>query len=456
MDRQIGHLKEIYRAGVERVDPFAMIKNRIRLEGSVLKIAEDSGEDSVDLSRFSRIFVHGAGKATAKMARAMEGILGDRLTGGVIAVKKGHTDSLSKIKIIEAGHPVPNDASVAAAREVAELAERGDVSTLFIGLVSGGGSACLCSPREWSDGARRRSLTLQEKQAVTELLLACGADITEVNTVRKHLSNLKGGGLARLMYPATSFNIILSDVVGDRLDSIASGLTVGDRTSFEDARAILRRYGIEERVPNAVRDLLDAGCAGMVAETPRPDDPVFERVHNVLLGTNLAALRASAERAGQLGYRVVPLSSQITGESRETAKFYLALALDVADHDLLSEKPVCIIGGGETTVTLSGKGKGGRNQEMALSFLESLASREPRPRGIYFLSAGTDGNDGPTDAAGAFACEEAIAETARQGLSIDRYLDANDSYTFFDSVGYLFKPGPTNTNVCDLQILIIV
>lgn len=456
MVNPLDDLREIFYAGVKRVDPYEMIRERLRVDGSRLRLREDTGETVIDLTRFRRIYVHGAGKATAKMARAVEEILGDRLNAGVIAVKTGHVESLTRIRTIEAGHPVPTEASVTAAHEVAELCGQGDESTLFIGLVSGGGSACLCFPREWDEGGRRKTLTLEEKQEVTRLLLESGADINEINTVRKHLSNIKGGGLARLMYPATSLNIILSDVVGDRLDSIASGLTVGDPTSFADALDVLRRKGIEQRVPKAVLDLLADGIAGRVADTPGPEDPVFARVHNVLLGTNLAALRASAERASQLGYHVLPLSSQITGEAREAAKFYLGLALDTARNELAVAKPACIVGGGETTVTIRGKGRGGRNQEMALSFLHGLSQREADVKGIYFLSAGTDGNDGPTDAAGAFACGEAVEAAASRGLSIDRFLSENDSYNFFDAIGHLFRSGPTNTNVCDLQILLVI
>lgn len=456
MDNRNKDLAEIFFAGVERVDPYEMIRRRMRMEGSLLRIEEDTGGIEIDLDRYDKIFVHGAGKATAKMALAVEELLGDRLTDGVIAVKTGHIEKLSRVRIIEAGHPVPNAESVRAAHEIAELCERGDESMLYIGLISGGGSACLCYPREWSEAGVRRRIELEDKQKVTELLLSCGADIDEINTVRKHLSSIKGGELARMIYPAASLNIVLSDVVGDRLDSIASGMTVGDGTSFADAQSVLDRYGLRDRVPPSVGDLMDAGLSGAIPDTPKPGDPLFEQVRNVLLGTNLAALRAAGERAKELGYHVVLLSSQITGEAKEVAKVYLGIAYDLVDHDLLTTKPACVIGGGETTVTLRGKGKGGRNQELALAFLRGLASRTPRPEGISFLSAGTDGNDGPTDAAGAFACPAAIDAAERRKASLDRYLSENDSYSFFQSIDCLFKSGPTNTNVCDLQILLVV
>ncbi|HUX21384.1 MAG TPA: glycerate kinase [Spirochaetia bacterium] len=452
MDRRLEELKEIFFAGVKRVDPYEMIRRRVRIEGSRLLVADESAEIEIDLAEYDRIFVHGAGKATAKMALAIEELLGDRLTDGVISVKAGHTERLSRVRIIEAGHPVPNKESVRAAHEIAELCRRGDERSLYIGLISGGGSACLCYPREW-DGGR---IQLQEKQAVTGLLLSCGADIGEINMVRKHLSGIKGGQLARLIRPAASLNLILSDVVGDRLDSIASGLTVADNSSFSDAQGVIDRYGLHDRLPDSVKALLAAGISGRVSETPKHGDPIFDQVQNVLLGTNLAALRASGERAKELGYEVRLLSSQITGEAREAAKFYLGIALDIAEHGLAARRPACIIGGGETTVTVSGAGKGGRNQELALAFLHGLSLRGKGTEGIYFLSAGTDGNDGPTDAAGAFACNQAIERAAARKLPIQDYLVGNDSYTFFDAIDHLFKSGPTNTNVCDLQILLVV
>lgn len=453
---RIDDLREIFFAAVGRVDPYDMIRSRVQLDESYLHVRGESEDLVVDLASYTRIVVLGTGKATAKMALAIEELLGDRLTDGLVSVKRGHTQPLARIRTIEAGHPVPDRESVRAGREMAELCRGSDEATLFINLISGGGSACLCSPREWSRAGRLRSISLEEMQAVTELLLSCGADIGEINTVRKHLSNIKGGGLARMMYPATSLNIILSDVVGDRLDAIASGLTVGDPTTFSDVHSILARYEIERRLPEAVRELIEDGLAGEAPETPKPGDPVLQSVRNILLGTNRAALRAAGERARTLGYNVVLLSSQITGEAREIAKFYLGIAFDVAEHELAVSKPACLIGGGETTVTLRGGGKGGRNQEMALSFLQGLALRNPPPPRIYFLSAGTDGNDGPTDAAGAFACAEALDAASRRDLPLERFLADNDSYSFFDSVGYLFKSGPTNTNVCDLQVLVVV
>lgn len=447
-------LERIFRAGLGRVDPYRMIKDRLFLQGSSLVVRTEQDAVIFDLSRYDRIIVLGTGKATAKMALAVEELLGDRITDGLISVKAGHTEPLGRIRIIEAGHPVPDERSIRAARETAALAEKGDASTLFINLVSGGGSALLSYPLDVSVSAAGAALTLGEKQAVTKVLLACGATIQEINCIRKHISGLKGGRLARLMYPADSLNLILSDVVGDRLDSIASGLTTWDRTTYADAESIVRKYGIDDRIPENVKHLLRAGVRGEIPETPKEGDPAFGKVHNILIGTNYAALLAAQDEARALGYDTIVLSSQVTGEAREIAKFYLAVAREALRFDAPVKRPGCIIAGGETTVTLAGDGMGGRNQEMALSFLAELASG-PGEEQIAFLSAATDGNDGPTDAAGAFADVGVLALASRFGLDIQEYLSRNDSYRFFDRIGMLLKTGPTNTNVCDLQLVLV-
>jgi hydroxypyruvate reductase len=300
------------------------------------------------------------------------------------------------------------------------------------------------------------TLSLEEKRRATQVLLGCGATIQEFNCIRKHISALKGGRLAELLHPARSLNLILSDVVGDRLDTIASGLTVADETTFAQALSIIDKYEIEQQLPVGVMDLLRRGAGGEFPETPKPGDPVFEAVTNVLLGTNYTALSAAARKAEQLGYAPVVLSSRVVGEAREVAKVLAAIALDMGTLDFLAEKPACLLCGGETTITLRGKGKGGRNQELALAFLQEIAAAEAHAvQGITFLSGATDGNDGPTDAAGAFASLDILEQARRQGLAIPDYLARNDSYHFYEAVGGLLKTGPTNTNVCDLQICLI-
>jgi hydroxypyruvate reductase len=440
-------LKEILQAGLDRVDPYGMMTGHLRLEGDLLAVSFEGQRLRVDLSGFDRILVLGAGKASARMARAIEDILGERISGGVVATKYGHSEPLARIEVIEAGHPTPDSNSVAAARRIAALAEAADARTLILNLVSGGGSSLLCAPLA--------GLTLDDKQAVTGALLASGADIGEINCVRKHLSALKGGGLLRLMAPARSLNFILSDVVGDRLDTIASGLTAPDPTTFAEALAIVDRHRLRGRVPAEAVRVLELGAAGRLPETLKPGDPAEGLADNILIGTNLAAVLAAADKARGLGYQVAALSSAVTGEAREVAKVLFGIARDVRDHGLLVPRPALVIAGGETVVTLAGSGKGGRNQEMALAVLAEMA-KEPRGgQGIAFLAAATDGTDGPTDAAGAFAGPEVLAAAARAGLSIADHLAANDSYAFFQAVGTLLVTGPTRTNVCDLYMALV-
>jgi len=449
-------LESIFRAGVERVNPGELIRACLRLEGEQLTVRSESASFTIDLAAFERIVVLGAGKASAAMAAGLEQVLGERISEGVVVVKYGHTEVLKRIRLIEAGHPVPDEQGVRGGEAVAALAGKADEKTLVVNLISGGGSAILPAPFQGQGSAGRLTLSLEDKRAATRVLLACGATIQEFNCIRKHISALKGGRLAELLYPARSLNLILSDVVGDRLDTIASGLTVADETTFGQALAIVGKYGIEAKLPAAVVDLLRRGAAGEFPETPKAGDPVLAAVTNVLLGTNYTALSAAARRAEELGYAPVVLSSRVVGEAREVAKVLAAIALDMKNLELLAKKPACLLCGGETTVTLRGEGLGGRNQELALAFLQEFAAADAAAaEGIFFLSAATDGNDGPTDAAGAFASADILEQACRQELSVPGYLETNDSYHFYEAVGGLLKTGPTNTNVCDLQICLI-
>jgi hydroxypyruvate reductase len=441
----------IFRAGVARVDPRPMVRDALRLEGKRLCIAAEGGL-SLDLRDFDRIIVLGYGKAGARMALGAEDALGDLISEGLVAVKAGHAEPCSRIRIVEAAHPVPDESSRQAARGLMDLAASADERTLALVLVSGGGSAILCAPFESAE----RTLSLADKAVVTRELLASGADIREINAVRRHLSAVKGGRLAEALAPATVVALILSDVVGDELSSIASGPTVPDPTSWADALGIVRRFGIAERIPAAALGLLEAGAAGLEPDTAKPGHPAFGRVHNLLIGSNRLAALAAAAKAKELGYKTLYLGSRITGEAREIARAYLGMGLDCAASGQPLQAPACILAGGETTVTLRGPGKGGRNQEMALAFLAGLAdaSADLASR-CGFLSAGTDGNDGPTDAAGAFA-DLGLLESAREkSLPLRAYLERNDSYAYFDAIGGLLRTGPTNTNVCDLQVLIV-
>jgi len=444
-------LKAIYHAALKRVDPYAMVKSRVSLDNSNLNIRLDSQKMQLFLGNVKDIYVLGAGKATAPMARAVEEILGQKLSGGLISVKKGHTDQLNKIEIIEAGHPVPDGNSALAAHQIIDLAAKGDETTLFINLISGGGSALLACPEKY----RGACISLGDKQKTTELLLACGAGINEINSVRKQLSGIKGGKLARHIYPARSVNLILSDVVGDDLGTIASGPTAPDVTTVTQALGILKKYKLLSRLPVSVTKILESGARHQAGKDEVSEDKIFSKAHNILLGNNLSALNAARQKAECLGYNTLVLSSRLTGEAREIARVFSGMAGDIALGSLPLQRPACVLAGGETTVTIRGNGKGGRNQEMVLSFLQALDTGPAGIENIFFLSGATDGNDGPTDAAGAFASRAVLEAGKKAGMDISEYLGRNDSYTYFDATGHLFKPGPTNTNVCDLQILLV-
>ena len=448
-------LEVIFRAGLAKVDPFQMILDCMRIEMDQLMVRIDEDEALIDLEKFNGIYVLGVGKAAGRMAQAVEHILGERLNGGLISTKAGHEAPLEKIRQIEAGHPLPNENSLRAGQEMKALAERFDEGTLVINVISGGGSALLEALPSYVDQGQRKQITLGDLRQTTQALMACGATINEINCIRKHISLLKGGQFIRRIQPAQSINLILSDVVGDRLDTIASGLTCGDPTTFQDALDVIRRYQIEDGMPGSVLRYLELGMKGEVSETPKPSNPVFNSTRNLLIGTNARALAGAAEKARQLGYHTAILTAQLTGEARLAAGFLLGIARDIRQRDLLISKPACVIAGGETTVTIHGSGLGGRNQEMALACLAEMKKDPQASEGIYFLAASTDGSDGPTDAAGAFASVELLEPAQRLPSTIDEYLQNNDSYHFFELIGGLLKTGPTRTNVCDIQIMII-
>jgi len=448
-------LEAIFRAGLARVDPLRMIQEHVRLEGEILKVGFENERHELDLSAYRRIVILGGGKATAPMAQAFEQILGDRIEKGLIVVKYGHTAPLERVETLEAGHPMPDENGVAGAQALQELARQADAKTLVVTLVSGGGSALLPAPLRCDLDGQRIELTLADKQLTTKALLRCGADITEINCIRKHLSGLKGGRLLQEIAPARCVSFILSDVVGDDLSSIASGMTSSDPTTYDDALGIVEKYDIAGEIPEKVLDVLRAGARGALPETLKADSREAAGSLNILIGTNAGAMAAAGEKARGLGYDLAPLTCRITGEAREVAKVLAAMAVDTADSGMLAQKPVCILSGGEPVVTLQGHGKGGRNQEMALAFLAEMEQRPELFHGVTFLAASTDGNDGPTDAAGAYASLELLERAKQAGLSVQKYLRENDSYHFFEAIGGLCKTGPTNTNVCDLHMVLV-
>ncbi len=431
--------ERIFHAGIRAVDPEDAINRHVRREGSRLIV----GNRSYDLDRFKRVLIFGAGKGTAPMARALEQILGERLTGGSIIVKYGHGLPLKKTEIFEASHPVPDDPGLKATGLILERLARCTEDDLVLFAFSGGGSALLPSLRP--------PLQFHDKQATTRLLLECGASIDEINTIRKHLSRSKGGMLTRAAYPATVISFMLSDVIGDRLDVIASGPTVPDPTTFQDCFTLFDKYGLNERVPLPVYELLKRGAAGLEPETPKMGDPAFDSIQNVLVASNLAALTAAGEEAESMGYRTVILTSRIQGEAREVARVMAAIGMEVAESGHPTAPPACILAGGEPTVTIRGNGKGGRNQELVLAAAMDLSGSDR----VAVMSAGTDGTDGPTDAAGAYADGSTVKDALAKGLNAREFLARNDSYNFFEPLGLLLKTGPTRTNVMDMICLIV-
>jgi hydroxypyruvate reductase len=432
------HLLSIFRAGLAAADPAEAVRRNVRVENDTLH----ADEVSLPLSNIHRIFVIGAGKASVRMALALEDILGDRITGGWINTKTGHAEPLARIHVHEAGHPVPDEAGRKGAEEILRIARDAGEGDLVLFCVSGGGSALLPLPVE--------GVGLEDKQRVTRELLACGADISEINAVRKHLSRVKGGQLAKAAHPARLISLILSDVIGDPLDVISSGPTAPDASRFADALAVIAKYDIASRIPESVRDYLTQGAAGQRPETPKPGDPVLDAVTNLIAAGNATAVAASAAEAKRLGYRPLVLSTRVEGEAREVARVLTAIARESLESGRPVQPPACLICGGETTVTLRGQGRGGRNQELALA--AAIAGRDVA--GWSLLAAGTDGTDGPTDAAGAFADGDTCSRAAKLDLNPERHLRENDAYTFFDRLGDLLKTGPTGTNVMDLYLIL--
>ncbi len=399
-------------------------------------------ERRYSLASKRRVVVVGAGKASAPMAAAVEDVIGDAVpVTGSVTVRYGHSAPTCVVRIREASHPVPDEAGVQATRAIVELLAEVNADDLVICVISGGGSALLTLP---ADG-----LSLEHVQQTTDVLLRSGASINEINVVRKHLDTVKGGGLARLAAPAQVITLVLSDVVGNPLDAIASGPTVPDTSTWAEAGAVFDRYGLWDKVPRSVVERLRAGRAGQLPDTPKPGDPLFKHTQSVVVGSNLLACAAAAAAASQIGLQSQVLTTYVEGEAREVGRVLAGLLreIDASGHPLA--RPCLLVAGGETTVTVRGQGLGGRNQELALAAAFSLRGL----RAVLLASIGTDGNDGPTDAAGAFVDGSTLDRAAALGLDPRQSLADNDSYRFFDRLGDLIRTGPTNTNVNDLYLL---
>ncbi len=432
-------IRAIFDAGLKAADPGEAIRRVVTLAGDRLIV---EGRE-YDLGAFDRIMIVGAGKAAASMAAALEDILGPYLTEGIITTKYGHACALNVVSVTEAGHPIPDDAGVRGSRRILDLLEGAGERDLVLCVISGGGSALLPLP---ADG-----ISLDDKQKTTQTLLDCGADIHQINTIRKHISGIKGGKLAMAALPATLVTLVLSDVIGDALDVIASGPTVPDQSTFADCIKIVNHYDLEDELPPPVIAYLKDGVKGKHPETPKAGDPVFEKTSVSIIGSCALSLTAAKQKAAALGYNVTILSSSVEGETREAAQNHAGIAREVQISGNPVPIPACMISGGETTVTIRGDGLGGRNMEFVLAAaieIEGLA-------GITILSGGTDGTDGPTDAAGAIADGSTVQKARGRGIDAARYLANNDSYHFFEATGDLLITGPTMTNVMDLRIFLV-
>jgi glycerate 2-kinase len=435
---------ELIEASLASASPEEAVRRHVKLKKNLLLV--DGLQ--LDLNKCKNIYVVGGGKASGGLAEAVEKILGDRISGGVVNILRGTKDryKVERIELNEASHPIPDEAGESGARRMLRLVGDAKKGDLVICLISGGGSALMPVPAG--------KITLPEKQQITMALVrGSPATINEINSVRKHISAFKGGQLAKAAYPATIVSLILSDVVGDPLDVIASGPTSPDTTTFSDATNVLRKYNLWDRAPQSVRDHLALGGEGMIPETPKPGEEIFSNVKNVVVGSNLIACKAAYSRAKEIGLNPLLLSTRVEGEAREVGKVLAAVAAELASTDHPVKRPAAVIAGGETTVTLVERpGLGGRNTELALSASRTLLGRA----GIALAAVGTDGLDGPTDAAGALVDGTTIARGERTGLRAEAFLGRNAPYEYFKSLGDLVVTGPTGTNVNDVYLLVVV
>jgi hydroxypyruvate reductase len=434
-------LLRIVDGALRAVAPDPALRAAVQRKGDILAV---DGLD-YDLNRYDRVLLLGAGKASAAMAATMEDILGDRLDGGLVATKYGHGLDLARTEVLESGHPVPDAAGERAADALLERAASAGERDLVLFLLSGGASALVPSPLG--------TVSLADKQEATRRLLECGADIGEINAIRKHLSRFKGGHLAETLAPATVATLIISDVVGDRLDVIGSGPTAPDASTFPDCQAILDKYQLCHRMPDSVVRAVADGCAGRASETRKDGDACFARVRNTIVAGNAMAVEGAAGAARALGYTPVVVDLAMEGEARDRAAQLIRLAGKYCLGGEKAEPPVCLLAGGETTVTIKGSGKGGRNQEWALAAAVEMAALGSARERLAAVSLGTDGTDGPTDAAGGMAFPDtAMGERSEAAACA---LADNDAYHFLSGAGALLKTGPTRTNVMDVAAVLV-
>ena len=423
------------------VDPFQCVSEAIDLDGNNLRI----GKIKINLESINNIYILGVGKAAIPMAKGVENKIGNKIAGGFLISKyqldRSEIRLDKKIQIYFGGHPIPDENSIDSAEKLKKYVRLIDEKDLIINLISGGGSALMTLPYD--------GISLSDNQILTDILLKSGAAIQEINTIRKHIDQIKGGGLARMAFPTQMVSLILSDVVGDEISMIASGPTVDDETTYLNSMEIIRKYEIENKIPLSILNHIKKGLLGEVHETVKFGDKVLINVTNLIIGSLSTAIDSAEKTAHDLGYHTIVPNKKLVGEAREVGKTITSNYLNVYEKDFHFKKPVCLIAGGETTVTILGNGKGGRNQELVLSAIEQLENYD----NCCLISIATDGEDGPTDAAGAFITGSSLKYAKEKGLDSQEYLKNNDSYTFFDEIGNLIRIGPTGTNVNDLLFL---
>jgi glycerate-2-kinase len=431
---------EILKSAVNAVKPVKLVENYLKTIKRELK----GHKKTLDLEQFKRIYVVGGGKACGAMAKALEETLGEKIEEGIINVLDGTENQydLEKILLNGASHPIPDEKSVVGVRKMLSILEKATTGDLILVLISGGGSSLMTYPSE--------EIKLEEIQRLTENMLRSGASINELNTVRKHLSRIKGGRLVKAAYPSTVISLILSDVVDDPIDTIASGPTAPDTTTFSDAISALQKHNLWEEAPKSIRTLLETGLKGLIEETPKPGDKIFSKVHNIIVGNNYTACKAAVKRAEALGYQPLLMSTRIEGEARQVGLILSGISKEIVETQNPVPPPAAVIIGGETVVKVLGTGLGGRNQEVALSASLGIDGLD-----AVITALATDGIDGPTEAAGAIVDGSTLKRANSMKLEPKKYLDDNDSYNFFESLGDALITGPTGTNVNDLMTILV-
>ncbi len=427
-------------SALNAIDSKQLMKSKLLLKNSLLKV----NGCSFDLKKFKNVYVIGGGKASGSMAEALEQILDQYITKGLVNIPHGNKHKTEIIKLREASHPIPDKSGVEGTRRMLKIAEQAKKEDLVICLISGGGSSLMPLPRD--------GITINDKRELTNMLLKCGATINEINTVRKHISDFKGGWFAKKAYPATVLNLILSDVVGDPLDFIASGPTVPDSTTFSEAIKVLKKHGLWDKAPASIKKVLSSGKKGLIPETPKANDKAFKKVYNVIIGNNTFASLAALEQLRSATLNTLLLTSSLEGEARHVGVMLASIAREVVTSGNPIPKPAGIIAGGETTVTVTGKGLGGRNQEISLAAALRMGGMD----GVVVASLSTDGVDGPTDAAGAIVDGKTMSRAEEMDLNPEEFLAENDSYNFFSKLGDLIFTDPTGTNVNDVSVIVVL